>query len=96
MRSRSYCVYILTNRLRSVLYIGVTGNLEKRLYEHRNKIVAGFTLDYQISILLYFEETDDVRSAIEREKQLKRWSRIKKEWLIGLKNPRWNDLSEKL
>ena len=75
------------------LYIGVTNNLEKRVYEHKNKMVEGFTKKYNITKLVYFEETNDVNSAIAREKQLKGWLRKKKVALIGSVNPKWRDLS---
>ncbi|MDQ7815282.1 MAG: GIY-YIG nuclease family protein [Patescibacteria group bacterium] len=91
---RSYWVYILTNCVRSVLYIGVTNDLERRLYEHKSHLVHGFTDKYQINRLIYYEETTDISAAIEREKQLKKWSRSKKEWLIATLNPFWNDLSD--
>jgi len=79
-----YFVYILTNWDNSVMYIGVTGNLEKRLYEHRNNLVDGFTKKYNVHKLVYFESTSDVRSAIAREKQLKGWRREKKNALVAL------------
>ena len=88
-----YFVYILTNWDDSVLYIGVTSNLEKRLYEHRNHLVDGFTKKYNIHKLVYFEESSDVNSAIAREKQLKGWTRKKKNDLINKSNPEWKDLS---
>ena len=78
----NYCVYILSNQSGSVLYIGVTNDLARRIYEHKNKLIDGFTLKYNVDKLLYFESTNDVMSAIIREKQLKKWSRIKKEKLI--------------
>ena len=89
-----YFVYILANWDDSVLYIGVTGNLERRLYEHRNGLVDGFTKKYNVHKLVYFEQTKDVYSAISREKQLKKWSRSKKENLIKTANPKWRDLAE--
>jgi len=89
-----YFVYILANRDDSVLYIGVSGNLQRRLYEHRNGLVDGFTKKYNIHKLVYFENTNDVYSAISREKQLKKWSRSKKEALINSMNPEWIDLSK--
>ena len=89
-----YFVYMLTNWDDSVLYIGVTGNLPRRLYEHRNHMVDGFTKQYNVHKLVYFEHTTDVYSAISREKQLKRWSRSKKNALIATMNPHWKDLSE--
>ncbi len=88
-----YFVYILSNWDDSVLYIGVTSNLEKRLYEHRNYLADGFTKKYNIHKLVYFEESPDVNSAIAREKQLKGWTRKKKNQLIQKANPEWKDLS---
>jgi len=88
-----YFVYILTNRSRT-LYIGVTNHLERRILEHRFKIIPGFTKKYNISLLVYFEVFNDVRHAIHREKELKGWKRVKKIELIELANPRWEDLSK--
>ena len=88
-----YFVYILSNWNDSVLYIGVTSNLQRRLYEHRNGLVEGFTKKYNVHKLLYYEHTNDVYSAISREKQLKKWNRSKKNWLISKANPTWKDLS---
>ena len=88
-----YVVYILSNWCDSVLYIGVTGNLPRRLYEHRNGLVDGFTKQYNVHKLVYFESTSDGYSAISREKQLKKWSRVKKNELISKMNPKWEDLS---
>ena len=89
-----YVVYILSNWCDSVLYIGVTGNLPRRLYEHRNGLVDGFTKQYNVHKLVYFESTSYVYSAISREKQLKKWSRRKKNDLIAQMNPEWKDLSK--
>lgn len=89
-----YFVYILSNWNDSVLYIGVTSNLPRRLYEHRNGLVDGFTKKYNIHKLVYYEHTNDVYSAISREKQLKKWNRSKKDFLIQRMNPQWKDLSE--
>ena len=89
-----YFVYILSNWDDSVLYIGVTGNLPRRLYEHKNGLVEGFTKKYNIHKLVYYEDTSDVYSAISREKQLKKWSRRKKNDLIAQMNPEWKDLSK--
>ena len=89
----SYYVYMLTNKYKNVLYTGVTSNLEKRLYEHKMKLVKGFTHKYNVDKLVYFEETSDVNAAIAREKQLKGWVRNKKNALIETINPEWNDLS---
>ena len=89
-----YYVYILTNWDDSVMYIGVTNDLERRLYEHKNHLVKGFTEKYNLQKLVYFESTTDVRAAIEREKQLKKWRREKKNMLIKAINPTWSDLSK--
>ncbi len=88
-----YFVYIHTNKSDKVLYIGVTNSLERRMYEHRNKMIDGFAKKYNLAKLVYFEETSDVRSAIEREKQLKNWHRDWKTKLITEFNPEWKDLS---
>ena len=88
-----YYVYILSNWDDSVLYIGVTGNLPRRLYEHRNHLVDSFTSKYNVNKLVYYENTNDVYSAISREKQLKGWNRSKKNALITKMNPGWKDLS---
>ena len=76
------------------MYIGVTNDLERRLYEHKNHLVKGFTEKYNLQKLVYFESTTDVRAAIEREKQLKKWRREKKNALVQQTNPLWQDLSE--
>ena len=89
-----YYVYILTNRS-GTLYVGVTNNLARRLYQHRHKLIPGFTSDYNIDRLVYFECSGDVRAAIAREKQIKRWRREKKMALIESVNRDWHDLSEK-
>ena len=89
-----YYVYILTNKYNTVVYTGVTNNLERRLYEHNNHLVDGFTKRYNLNKLVYFEITNDVNSAIEREKQIKGWKREKKNMLIESVNPQWNDLSK--
>jgi putative endonuclease len=91
---KMYYVYILTNIRNNVLYVGVTNDLERRVYEHKNKLVEGFTKKYNVNKLVYFEQTSDVNSAIAREKQLKGLLKIKKEKLINEFNPNWKDLSE--
>ena len=91
-QDRHYYVYILTNRVRT-LYVGVTNNLTRRVYEHKQKLVPGFTKKYNLTWLAYFEETTDVRAAIAREKQIKGWRRSKKIALIESMNPRWRDLA---
>lgn len=88
----TYYVYILTNQTNTTLYIGVTNNLQRRLFEHKNKLVDGFTKKYNINKLIYFESTNDVESAIAREKQLKGWTRQKKNNLIATTNPNWNEI----
>ena len=88
-----YYVYILANWDDCVLYIGVTNDLRRRLYEHQNHLVNGFTSKYNVHKLVYFEYTGDVNSAISREKQLKGWRRDKKNALISNANPTWKDLS---
>ena len=88
-----YYVYILTNSHNTILYIGVTNDLRKRVYEHKNHLDKGsFTAQYNIEKLVYFEVSSDVKAAIEREKQLKGWNRKRKNKLIESKNPNWDDL----
>ena len=92
-RCVSYYVYILTNKNQTVLYTGVTKNLIRRVYEHKNHLdKESFTAKYKVDRLVYFEETSDVRAAIEREKQIKSWSRDRKTDLIFKMNPHWVDL----
>ena len=90
---KTCAVYIMTNYSEATLYIGVTSNLEKRVWEHKNKVVKGFTNKYNINKLVYFELTDSIESAIKREKQLKRWHREWKLNLIKENNPDFKDLS---
>jgi len=87
-----YYVYILASKRNATLYIGVTSNLIKRIYEHKNNLIEGFTKKYNIHNLIYYEITEDVDSAIAREKQLKRWKRNWKIELIEKNNPEWKDL----
>ena len=91
---KQYYVYMLANRDNKVLYIGVTSDLERRIYEHKSKVSDGFSGRYNVTKLVYFEAGGDVRSAIEREKQLKQWHREWKDNLITESNPEWRDLSE--
>ncbi|MEF1278915.1 GIY-YIG nuclease family protein [Vibrio fortis] len=88
-------IYIMTNRTHSVLYIGVTGNLKRRVWLHKTGEVEGFTKKYKVHKLVYFEVFDEFRDAIEREKQLKKWNRQWKENLISSLNPDWLELYEK-
>ncbi len=91
---RSYYVYLLTNWNNRVIYTGVTNNLERRLYEHKNKKINGFSEKYNVNKLVYFEKTSDVESAIIREKEIKAWRREKKNRLVCSANPEWCDLSK--
>jgi len=95
-RTHNYSVYITANKMITVLYIGVTNNLIKRIWEHKNKVVPGFTAKYNVDKLVYYENYSDINEAIKREKQLKRWSRKKKMDLIQPFNPTWKDLYEDL
>lgn len=88
----SYWVYILASRPRGTLYVGATNDLLRRVTEHREGLVPGFTKDYGVKMLVYFEEYGDVEAAIQREKKLKRWARAWKIDLIRSKNPDWRDL----
>ena len=87
-----YHVYLMTNSTHR-LYVGVTSDLERRVYEHKNKLIEGHTAKYNLTWLAYFEETSDVRAALEREKQIKNWRREKKTALIESTNPLWKDLA---
>jgi len=88
-----YYVYVMTNKSRT-LYTGITNNLERRVYEHKNKLIEGFTKKYNITKLVYYEISNDVEAAIAREKQIKGWLRRKKIALIESVNPQWKDLSK--
>jgi putative endonuclease len=92
MKRHCYFVYITASRSR-VIYIGMTNDLHRRMFEHRNGVIEGFTKQYRCHRLVHFESFDDVAKAIDREKQLKRWSRVKKLWLIERRNPTWEDLA---
>lgn len=89
----AYYVYIATNSLSTVLYVGVTNDLERRISEHKHKLVPGFTSRYNVNKLVYFEDANDVREAIAREKQLKGWRRSRKVELVETMNREWRDLS---
>jgi putative endonuclease len=89
-----YYVYLLTNWNNRVLYVGVTNDLVRRLYEHKGKLVRGFTEKYNVNKLVYFEETQDILSALAREKEIKKWRREKKDALVVRMNPEWKDLLE--
>ena len=94
MRSRQPAVYILANKRHGTLYVGVTSNLPKRIWEHKNDVVPGFTRRYIVHRLVYFEMHPTMLSAIAREKSLKRWRRLWKFELIEADNPTWQDLSD--
>ena len=93
----TYSVYILTNTNRNVLYTGITNDLVRRVYEHKNHLDKGsFTDRYNVENLVYYECSSDVTAAIEREKQIKGWNRKRKDKLISGKNPNWDDLYESI
>ncbi|WP_058535587.1 GIY-YIG nuclease family protein [Legionella saoudiensis] len=95
MHTESY-VYFLTNTYNNVLYVGVTNNLVRRVYEHKNRLMKGFTHKYNVNRLVYYEVCPDIIIAIKREKQINGWSREKKNNLIITMNPEWKDLYESL
>ncbi|MFL0796713.1 MAG: GIY-YIG nuclease family protein [Cellvibrionaceae bacterium] len=90
---KTYCIYILTSQNNKVMYVGVTSNLEQRIYQHLNGQCEGFTKRYNVTKLVYFEQTSDVNSAIAREKEIKGWRREKKNALVESANPHWLELS---
>lgn len=90
---KTYFVYIMTNKGRTVLYVGVTNSLVRRVSQHRRGETAGFTQRYNFNRLVYFEKFNDVRDAIRREKQIKGWTRKKKKDMIARMNPKWTDLA---
>ena len=91
-----YYVYILTNKMHTVLYTGVTNDLKRRVYEHKHDVLDGFTKKYHIHQLMYYEEYSDIRNALLREKEVKNLLRRKKEDLINKMNVKWEDLSDKI
>jgi len=94
--NKQYSIYILTNKRNNVLYSGVTNDLQRRVYEHRKKLVGGFTTKYNVDKLVYYEETDSIEAAIQREKQIKGGSRQKKIDLIEGMNRHWRDLHDEI
>ncbi|HBH35526.1 MAG TPA: excinuclease ABC subunit C [Gammaproteobacteria bacterium] len=92
-RQHQYFIYLITNWNNNVMYAGVTNNLQRRIYEHKHKLVDGFTKKYNVNKLVYFEETSDITAAIVREKEIKKWRREKKNNLVASLNPEWKDLS---
>ncbi len=93
-RQHHYFVYLLTSWDGNVMYVGITNDLQRRVSEHKNKLLSGFTKRYNVDRLVYFEETNDVNAAILREKEIKKWRREKKDKLVAVINPEWKDLSE--
>jgi len=96
MNTKNYYVYILASKKNGTLYIGVSSNLKKRIFEHKNNLIDGFTKKYKVHNLVYYEQTTDVKSAILREKRLKKWKRCWKLALIEKENPEWKDLYDSL
>ena len=94
--NKQYYIYILTNKRNNVLYTGVTNDLQRRVYEHREKLVGGFTKKYNVNKLVYYEETESIEAALNREKQIKGGSRQKKIDLIEGMNPQWRDLFDEI
>jgi len=94
MALKKYYVYLITNKINTVIYAGVTNNLERRMYEYKNGLAKGFSSRYRINKLVYYEEFDYIEDAINREKQLKNWHRQWKINLINEFNPRWRNISE--
>ncbi len=95
MNKQAY-VYLMTNKSNKVIYTGVTSDLIKRIYEHKSKLIDGFTKKYNVNKLVYYEIHDDISEAIKREKQIKNWSRQKKIDLINILNEDWKDLYESI
>jgi len=93
---KQYFVYIMASQRNGTLYIGVTNDIRRRVYEHKNNLIKGFTEKYKVHYLVYVEETNDINTAITREKQLKKWNRSWKLGLIESMNPEWKDLYEEL
>ncbi len=91
--NREYYVYILTNWNNQVMYVGVTNDLKRRVYEHQQGLLEGFTRKYNVHKLVYFESCGEATDAISREKQIKRWSRTKKNALVESKNPNWEEIT---
>lgn len=93
MEQKKYYIYIITNKHRNVLYIGVTGDLETRIYQHKKHLFKGsFTDKYNCEYCIYYEEYDHINDAIARETELKKWNRKKKETLINAMNPEWREI----
>ena len=91
--SRNYYIYFMTNTSRTVLYVGITNDLKRRIKEHKEKKIKGFTSKYNCTKLVYYEHSEYIINTLEREKQIKKWSRKKKNFLVEISNPNWRDLS---
>lgn len=91
---KQYYIYFLTNKTHDILYIGVTNDLQRRNFEHKQKLIDGFSKTYNVTKLVYYEVYDDINLAIAREKQLKKWRREKKDMLVNQMNPQWKELTE--
>ena len=91
-----YYVYILANKTNKVLYVGVTNDLKRRVYEHKNNLLDGFTKRYNINKLVYYEQYNDIHLALNREKSVKNLLRVKKESLVNSLNPEWHDLYDEI
>jgi putative endonuclease len=96
MLTRSYFVYLLASRRNGTLYVGITGDLKRRVWEHRQDLVEGFTKKYGVKLLVWYEHTESIESAIVREKQIKMWNRDWKIQLIESANPDWRDIYDEL
>lgn len=96
MKDYNYFVYIVTNKNKTVLYVGVTNDLQRRVFEHENALITGFTKKYNCHFLVFYERFQQVEDAIEREKEIKKWRREKKDNLINQFNPKWEFLNEKI
>ena len=96
MLTQSYYVYLLASRRRGTLYVGVTNDLPKRVWQHKQGLVDGFTKRYGVKMLVWYEQTDSIESAVVREKQIKRWNRVWKIELIESGNPQWKDRYEEI
>jgi putative endonuclease len=96
MLERTYYVYLLASRRNGTLYVGVTNDLVRRVWEHKQGLIDGFTKKYAVKLLVWYEETPSIEAAIQREKQIKKWNRAWKLELIEKRNPNWQDLYEDL
>ena len=92
----NYYIYILTNQSNKVVYVGMTNDLKRRIYEHKNKLMNGFSKKYNLNKLVYFESSSEINTVLNREKEIKKWRREKKNKLVESMNPNWTDLSDEL